>query len=97
MSSGRHHYCLLIKEFKEFYDPHPCFVGALFAIPMEVAEIAHKLNGQIIPVHEAMNRIRAVTSGGVFISTTRNYIGLEVYYTDRPYDVRHAFCVIKFR
>ncbi len=97
MASSHHFH---IHQIKEFYDPHPGFVGAAFALPMEVAEVAQKLNGKNIPVSKAVNIIlaAAIASGNtrVNVDTEKRCITLEVD-CNGHYDLAHTFCVIKFR
>ena|SRR3989344_5638067 len=85
-----------INDTKNFYDPHPCFVGAIFAVPPGIKEVLEKLNGQNISVCEAMARISAVTNGMVFVNIEKRFIGLHISYDD-DFDVGHVFGLIKFR
>lgn len=85
-----------MSQVKEFYDPHPCPHGALFGVPIGIQEVLNSIDGQNISILEAVDRIKAVTNGKVSVDPRKNFICLEVA-CDGRYDVRHTFCLIKFR
>lgn len=84
------------------YDPHPGFAGAMIPIPAAVKRVADALDGQTLPLGEAVARIQAVTSGHVEAVTdiAHQYISLWIGAGSSPYGQRwlgHSFRVIRFR
>lgn len=85
-----------IDDVKEFYDPHPGFLGAAFSLPFDVKAVVDKLNGQKTSIREAVRQILAITQTGVEVNKEIRGITLQVA-CHSQYDVSHTFCVIKFR
>lgn len=81
-----------LNAIREFFDPHPGFVGASIPIPSKVKRVADELNGKSVSLREAINKIQAVTNGKVLLRD--KWIALELHETD---GTRHSFRVIRFR
>lgn len=84
------------------YDPHPGFAGATIPIPATVKRVADDLDGQTMPLGEAIARIQAVTNGRVEYVTyiTHQWIRLWLPADASPHGrqwIGHSFRVIRFR
>ncbi len=76
-----------------FYSPHPGFAGAAIPIPLEVRQVAKKLNGKKMSLRKAVKKIQAVTFGRVEAFPREKYIGLYIEYAA----ALHFFRVIRYR
>jgi hypothetical protein len=76
---------------KHFFDAHPGRGGCPLSLQTEVRDVARELNGRILSLEEAFNRIRAVARGEVEIKD--NLIGLTV----RGPSIEYFWVVIRFR
>lgn len=56
-----------LDERKTFYDPHPGFMGAAIPIPDAVKKVADKLNGKNMSLRRAIDRLKKVTNGELFM------------------------------
>ncbi len=81
---------------REFFDPHPGFAGAAIPIPGPIKKVADELDGQTLPLKEAVSRLQAVGIGTVEVVPEHDYIGLRLGDTSGRY-VSHFFRVIRFR
>jgi len=54
-----------LESVKIFYEPHPGMLGAVYPIPGPVQKVAHELDGKTLTLREAVEKIKAVTSGEV--------------------------------
>ena len=79
-----------------FYDPYPGCAGAAIPISGGVKEVGDALDGQTLPLREALERIRAVTDGAVFPVLPHQYIALRIRCAG-PCWIEHGFCVIRYR
>jgi len=79
---------------RTFYGPHPGFAGASVPIPTLVKRVADELDGQTMPLSEAVARLKAVGIGTVEVVAKYDYIGLLI---GSPGGYQHYFCVIKYR
>ena len=77
---------------RTFYDPHPGFLGALISIPSAVLQVARRLEGQQIPLGQAVAKIRTVTTGKVEVQD--GWISLKI---NEAGGTIHMFRVIRFR
>ncbi len=82
-----------LNELRTFYDPHPGLMGALVPIPPEVKRVAEELSGKNLTLGEALDRLRAVTTGKVELVSMSNYIGLDVMING----LRNYYRVIRYR
>lgn len=76
-----------------FYEPHPGFGGAAVPLPSIVKRIADALDGQTLPLVDAVACIQAVTRGQVFAHEYDGWIQLTVG-SGPP---QHVWRVIRFR
>lgn len=76
-----------------FYDPHPGIGGAAVPLPAIVKRIADALDGQTLPLNDAVACIQAVTRGQVFAHVYDGWIQLTVG-SGPP---QHVWRVIRFR
>lgn len=81
-----------LNEVKLFFNPHPGFAGAAIPIPSAVKAVADELDGQRMPLREAVNKIQAVTTGKVKAVPKYSYIGLDI----ADSSARHFFNVINY-
>lgn len=80
---------------RTFFDPHPGFAGAAIPIPGPIKKVADELDGQTMPLREAVDRLRAVGIGTIKVVPEYDYIALRLGGGDRY--VGHLFRVIKYR
>jgi hypothetical protein len=43
-----------------FFDPHPGFLGAAIPLPFRMKDEANKLNGQTMPLRDAIKKFRKI-------------------------------------
>lgn len=79
---------------RTFYDPHPGFAGAAIPIPGPIKVIADTLNGETLPLSEAIACFRAVGIGEIELHADEGWIGLRLPFGDGGF---HLFRVIRFR
>ena len=78
---------------RTFFDPHPGFAGASIPIPGPVKKVADGLDGQTMPLKEALARLRAVGIGSIEVVPEYDCIGLRLGGGGRYVEFR----VIKYR
>ena len=78
-----------------FFDPHPGFAGAAIPIPGAIKKVADALNGQTLPLKEALARLRAVGIGEIGVVAKYAFITLRLY--SGPNQPEHFFRVIRYR
>jgi hypothetical protein len=75
-----------------FYDPHSGFGGAAVPLPSNVRKVAHELDGKILTLHDAIEKIKAVTTGKVKVEKD-NWISFTI--TNGV--VTHSWRLIRYR
>ena len=80
-----------------FYDPHPGLAGCPVPIPDVVKRVADELNGQSLPLAEAIERIQRVAGGGVDVALNERHIGLSLPGILDGHACTHSWRVIRFR
>lgn len=83
----------------ELFDPHPGFAGAAIRIPQPIKEIADELDGKVMPLKEAVERLRGAGIGEIKIVPDYQYIALTLGVVNLPGGEvpRHLFRVIRYR
>lgn len=79
-------------SMKHFYDPHAGFSKTLVPLPEPVRQVARQLDGQTLPLEEAVRRLQEVAEGTIRVSG--HCLALEVEISPR---VNHIHRVICFR
>jgi len=79
---------------RAFFAPHPGFMGAAIPIPAPVRKVAEELDGQTMPLREAVARLEAVGIGTVEVVAKYGYIALLVGGNGRA---EHLFRVIRYK
>jgi len=84
-----------LDEVKEFYDPHPGFMGAAAPIPEPVRLAAAALAGQKLSLRQAVAMIQAATSGQVQVDAKHQFISLRLIGNGNHHC--HFYRVIRYR
>lgn len=79
------------------YDPHPGLLGCPVPIPDVVKRVADELNGQSLPLAEAVERIQHAAGGEVEVAFEHRHISLELPGILRGHPCTHSWRVIRFR
>jgi len=86
---------------RTFFGPHPGFAGAAIPIPAAVKKVADELDGQTLPLREALARLRAATTGTIEVNQrpplTHGTIFLKLKGEGKYADGLHMFRIISFR
>lgn len=80
-----------------FFDPHPGLLGCPVPIPDVVKRVADELNGQSLPLTEAVERIQRAAGGEVDVAFEHHHISLELPGIMDGRACTHSWRVIRFR
>lgn len=80
-----------------FFDPHPGLLGCPVPIPDAVKRVADELDGQSLPIAEAVERIQRAAGGEVDVAFEQRHISLELPGILRGRPCVHSWRVIRFR
>ncbi len=88
------------KPAKLFYDPHPGFGGAVVPLPATVLQAARELNGQVMPVPQAIGLLQRAFPSGAFRADEQpdeSSAGSIILKVGREGGVQHVWRVIRYR
>jgi len=91
---------LRLDECRTFYDPHPVSLHFRPFIPAEIKAIVLELDGQRLPLREAINRLQAATKGYIRVDIAMGslYWGIRAKnpYSNKTF-LKHEVKILRFK